>query len=360
MVMEGTVSVGQVLEMLGTGHQSKTTGRYRILARDELVDATPLMTVSNGDAICSLLPSTTLELLGFQPQTLRQTTPESIWRAGVQTGIFTNANGGIICVCRDGYALQVFGFLHGSKAFEVGIRDRRLDGNGNAGLQSALNNFPVHHEQANGVCAGIAVAELSVYSTQPSSYLEPGALRDFIANPDSFIYPWSTFNARQFFALWQQALASGLAPWQPSPPIRGLGKHFVEQAEVLLTALGYHQVETVPAWFNVAKFFHNVNGYKFVNPSHRDNFRALEVRLSELSERLSCSEEARRDIPYGEEAWYVALQNIPPMILRDVNSPYYADFGRLYLDGYVFTNSPSSTDYCARLTKALNAYQWPT
>jgi hypothetical protein len=360
MLGDRTTSVGQVLRLLEEGHQINPHGRYKILPKEQVGNATPLVAVSSVDAIRRLLPGTALELLGFPDFAHRPMIPRSIWQPGIQTDVFTSSHGGSICVRRDGYVLQVVGFLDGEEAFEVGIRDRRLDGNGDSGEQSPLNAFPVHHEQANGLCTGDLVAELSVYSTQPRRYLQPGLLREFISSPDQtsnrFIYPWSSFNPERFFPLWQQAFDSGLAPWQPSPPIKGLAMHFVPQAEILLTELGYHQVETVPAWFNVAKFFYNMkNGYTFVNRSHGDNFKAIETELSELAGRLSPSEDDRTNIPYGKEAWIVFLQSIPTeRYLLDPRSAYREEYGKYYLGGYVFTNSPSATDYCARMRKKLN------
>ena len=357
--MLGEMSVDGVLRLLAEGHEITPHARYQILPREEITRATPLMSVSSIDAIRRLLPTSALELLGFGDGASQLTVPKPSWEPGIRTDIFTSLHGGFICVRRDGYALQVLGFLQSEKAFEVGIRDRRLDGNGDFGKQSPLNNFPVHHEQSNGLCAEDQVAELSVYSTQPGSYLPPGALRDFISAPDSirsrFIYPRSAFDPERFFPLWQQAFDSGRAPWQPSPPIKGLAKHFVQQAELLLMELGYHWVETVPAWFNVAKFFYNVTGYSFADPSHEDNFHALETRLAELSSRLSDSEEDKVNIPYGQEAWIVALQNIPRRYLLDPRSLYREQFGKYFLGGYTFINSPSYTDYCARLVKQLKS-----
>lgn len=352
MLKDGTISLGQVLQMLTQGQQIKIGGRCRVLSEEDLPKATPLMLVDGHQAIQHLVQAATLELLRFREGAIQRTTSETIYRSGVQTEIFRNAQGGTICVRRDGYVLEILGFLHGNQAFKIGLRDRRLDGNGEAGEQSLLNHYPVHHEQANGIRAGCLAAELSVHSAEPSAYLPEEDLRDFITDPDPFIYPWSKFDPGKFFPLWQQAFESGLAPWQPAAPIRGFAKHFVEQAERLLKKLGYHQAETVPAWFNAAKFFYHGNGYRFVQRIHRDNFEALETCLSELCARLSDSEEDCEHIAYGQEAWLVALQNVPPEFLCK-ERPYCEKYGRYYLDGYVWTNSPSSTDYCARLRKKL-------
>ncbi len=360
MLAKGTISLERVLDMLTAGHPGTNTDKFLILPRKELRQATLLMEVSNLEAIGRLLPDSTLRLLGFDgssdPALLRS--PECIWREGVDTEIFTNSQGGSVFVRRDGYVLQIQAFLAENKVLEVAIRDRRLDGHGRHGKQSPLNHFAVNDEATNGLIHRQAlVAELSVHSGQPATYLQPGPLRDFITDPDQLIYPWSTDNPEErcfdptiFFPLWQEAFDRGYAPWQPALPIKGFARHFVSEAEELLRVLGYHQVETVPAWYNAAVFFNQALEYSFINPSHRDNLRALRRTLFRL----------KRDLTYGQKSWIVALQNIPPVYLTDKKSIYYEEYGQYYLGGYSWVNSPSSTDHCARLAKPLNEFALPS
>jgi hypothetical protein len=400
MLGDGTISLEQLLELPAISDAASTGGDDILkLSRAELRQATPLMQVPSNEAIERLLPISTIQLLGFygvDDLALRLPRFAPSWRDGVETEIYMNEkeegideggkgtpkrSAGIIYVRRDGYALQIQAFLAGNRVCEIAIRDRRLDGGGKSGKRSPLNHFTVNHEATNGVChRDLLVAELSVHSAQPDAYLPEGELRDFITNPDAFIYPWVSvdpkrpgFDPRRFFPLWQQAFESGYAPWQPAPPIQGFAEYFVKGAEGLLKELGYHQVETVPAWYNAAVFFNQRMGYRFLNPSHRDNLKSLEAALAEVRGRLSSSEDDCPSFRYGQAAWLVALQNIPQIYLSspvdtccgvdfahdfDEAGPgcYAKEYAKYYLGGYFWTNSPSSTDYCARLAKPLNTF----
>jgi hypothetical protein len=347
------------------------------------------MGVSPHDAIDRLIPASAREMLGFGSERLLGAVTEA---RGITTTTFSSLSGCRLVVRQDGDALEVVGDNTRELIFRVELRDRRLDGMGKAGTLSPLNHFRVDHEVANGLPhRNFRAAEISVYSYQPDRYMPPGPLRDFITDPDPWMFPWKTFDPEHFFALWLEAFRSGSAPWQPAPPIKHFARYFVNQAHDLLTELGYHRVDSVCGWYNDVTFFLK-QGYHFVDPGHAANFRLLRHALAELEQRertrgkkrlqladprtwwvgvqnvrslllhlgqRASGRKRRSEFNDRHRAWWVALQNVPSLFLSDPASPYFKDFGHLYLGGLHWTNSPSSSDYCCRLAKLLNPFQWP-
>lgn len=225
----------------------------------------PLMTICPREALAKLIPDSGRTALGLYSNTRLLSTESTL--GGIRTTTFrTSERTGhsAIYVHQDGYALEIVGKGPGNELiFKVELRDRRLDGMGASGEQSPLNHFTVNHEVANGLAHPmLQAAEISVYSYQTDRYLPSGDLRDFITDPDAWMFPWHKFSPQRFFPLWQQALDSGNAPWQPAPPLKGFALGFINQAAALLSELGYHQVESVCGWYNDVTFFLK-HGYSF-------------------------------------------------------------------------------------------------
>lgn len=250
-----------------------------------------------------------------------------------------------LIIRRDSHQVCMEGFVGRRVVFRCGIRDRSLDGMGKKGKTSSLNHYPVNHELANALPhPDFRSAELSVYSYDLEQKLPRAQLAKFINDPDSFIFPWKNFRLARFMPLWSEALHSGLAPWQPVPPLKGFAQHFVFAAIELLRKLGYHRVEAVPGWYNAAVFFHHRMNFRFVNLEHEAAFELLERKLAELEEKRACRFNIR------EKSWIVALQNIPEFYLQH-------QFPDYYLGGIHWINSPTSSDYCARFCMDLNDFQ---
>jgi hypothetical protein len=278
---------------------------------------------------------------------------------GITTTTFTGADGYWIDVNQDGDALEVVGRCIDEELLKVELRDRRGDGKGARGKRSPLNQFTVNHPKANGLPHRFfKAAEISVYSYQRGRFLPQGRLRDFVRNPDPYMFEWDTFDPEQFFPLWRAAFHSGNAPWQPAPPIKGFAHSFLDSAAALLTKLGFHRVEAACGWYNDVKFFQKY-GYTFIDEGHAAYFALLESKLEEL-ERREC-DLVRKQIQFNDRhrAWWVALQNIPALFLSDPASPYFEEFGHCYLDGMHWFNSPSDTDWCSRMGLDLNPFRWP-
>jgi hypothetical protein len=297
-----------------------------------------------------LLPEDLLRHLGFgsgiSGENLRRRASWNRQRT-IVTRSYKNSLGGSIIVRRDFCEQQIDAFLGETHVVHCAIRDRQFDGLGKLGRLSPLNKFTVNHELANALPhKNFKSAELSVYSWDPAHPLPRLELAKFIANPDSHIYPWRSFNHESFFPLWQEAFESGLAPWQQRPPVKGFAHHFVEAACDLLRQHGYHRAEAVPGWYNAALFFHKKEGFRFLDAGHETTFKLLEQRLAELAARRGTR------LPVWQQAWIVALQNIPEAYLHMVPD--------LSLEGVHWINSPSGSDYCARLAMDLQEFEWPT
>jgi hypothetical protein len=353
--------MGLVLNLNFPPEQRMSAAGIIRLPQHELRLASEIMSVPSAVIIQQLLNDTVLSLLGLSSSKLlfAQCRKSTIYQAGVERETYFNSAGGRLVIERDGFVLRLEGFRGDRRVFEVAIRDRRLDGMGQHGKTSPLNHFPVNHEATNSLPhPHFRSAELSVYSHHPEQHLADGLLRDFISDPDKYIYPWNRFNPEVFFALWQQAMVSDLAPWQPAPPLRGFAQHFVCASEDLLKKLGYNRAESVPSWYNSALFFSQKMGYEFNNPAYGANFTALQQALAEVSECQSSKATNLLPLAQRQMSWVVALQNIPSLYLSERDSPYYARFGQYWLRGLYWTNSPTTTDSCARLYKTLNEFRW--
>lgn len=315
-----------------------------------------LMRVLPQDALIRLIPESVRETFGLASGKLLGTVRQA---NGITTTTFAGSDSCRITVSQDGDALEIKGDCPEELLFKVELRDRRRDGQGARGKRSPLNHFTVNHEVANGLPhPRFKAAEVSVYSYQRGRFLPPGDLRDFVCNPDPFMFTWDTFDPERFFPLWRAAFQSGNAPWQPAPPIKGFAHWFIERAAALLAELGFHQAEAACGWYNDVKFFQK-NGYAFVDSGHMAYFALLEEKLRQLEHR-ECARLGRQlQFNDRQRAWWVALQNIPALYLSNSDSPYFAEFSHCFLDGMHWFNSPSDSDWCSRMALALNPFKWP-
>lgn len=206
---------------------------------------------------------------------------------------------GHILLRNDGIRILIEGFYGDRPVLRAALRDRQLDAT-DAG--SPLTFFPNTDPACNRLPGpGFMAAELSIYSWDPNTYLAGldvhGTIGHFVADPDHYV--WKSFDAPTFFQLWEQAFHLGRAPWQTARPMSGVATFFVKQSALFLKSLGYHRVDAVPSWFNVARFFKKV-GYKFTYGEHEAAFDKIECALKHFS-----------SLDASQQAWLVCLQNIP-------------------------------------------------
>ena len=162
---------------------------------------------------------------------------------------------GNILVRNDGIRVLIEAWYREERVLMCALRDRRLDG---TEASSPLTMYPNHDPACNRLPGpDYLAAELSIYSSDPHTYLggldKVGTLGHFIADPDYYI--WKDFSEEVFFNLFEQAFHINRGPWQTARPMKGVPHFFVEQAIKLLKELGYHRVDAVPSWYNVAQFF---------------------------------------------------------------------------------------------------------
>jgi len=229
--------------------------------------------------------------------------PERTETEELLTLIYRGGKGHFLFRC-DGIRVLIEAFFGEKVIMRGALRDRQLDGT-EAG--SALTFFPNTDPACNRLPAqGFLAAELSIYSWDPNTFLhgldEEGALGHFIADPDRYI--WKQFDADTFFPLWEQAFFIGRAPWQTARPMSGVATFFVKQAAALLRSLGYHRVDAVPSWFNVARFFVDKLGYQFTYGEHATAYDAIIKGLKHFG-----------SLDAAQQSWLVALQNIPEAYL---------------------------------------------
>lgn len=304
--------------------------------------------ITDKQALFELLPSNLLTKLGFSLDTNSRARPNKHWTnkdGAVNCRRFTSPNKQVsIIIRRDSHEILIETRLQKRLLIRCGIRDRSLDGRGKHGRQAPLNQFAVNHELANALPhKNFRSAELSVYSYDPDCSPPATDLATFINDPDRFIFPWNKFKFERFSPLWKQAFRSGLAPWQSVPPIKGFAQHFVLRSIEALKQLGYHRAEAVPGWYNAALFFKQRLNFRFINLEHQAAFELLQAKLADLEHRHGKQYDPR------EQAWIVALQNIPEVYLKS----RFADY---YLGGIHWLNSPTSSDYCTRLCLDLNQF----
>lgn len=257
-----------------------------------------LCQVKPEDAIRRLLSRDLMELLGLPsdlPKGVR------VHENSVSTYTYSGRHGHI-CLAFDGIRLLIQCFSGDKLIFRGALRDRQLDGTDG---QSPLTAFPNSDPACNRLPhPQLLAAELSIYSWHPDHFLpdaEPGEIGHFIADPDHYI--WRQFQAKTFFPLLTQAMHTNRAPWQKSIPIPGAACQFVTHAASLLTSLGYHRVDEVASWFNVARFFQKL-GYQFTYGEHRAAYEKIVDSLARFS-----------SLTVQQQAWLVALQNLPQSLI---------------------------------------------
>ncbi|MBX9691227.1 MAG: GNAT family N-acetyltransferase [Cyanobacteria bacterium] len=218
---------------------------------------------------------------------------------------------GKVLVSNDGIRVLIEAWYKADKILMCAIRDRQLDGTDGT---SPLTFFPNTDPACNRLPGpGFKACELSIYSMDPATYLDGlnilGSLGNFIADPDYYV--WKSFDPKLFFPLWSHAFHIGRGPWQSARPMKGVPAFFVTRAIKLLTELGYHRVDAVPSWFNVARFFEKL-GFTFTYGEQELTYRALLAGLNEFSSKAES-----RALTSPQESWLVALQNIPDSYIPD-------------------------------------------
>jgi hypothetical protein len=132
-----------------------------------------------------------------------------------------------------------------------------------------------------------------------------GTVGHFISDPDFYI--WKNFDAATFFQLWPQAFYLGRAPWQTAKPMSGVPAFFVRHAITLLKEIGYHRLDAVPSWYNVARFFERL-GFSFTYGEHELAYSAIVEGLRTYKAK---GKSVKNGLSSAQEAWIVALQNLP-------------------------------------------------
>lgn len=251
---------------------------------------------------------------------------------------------GHITYRNDGVRVLVEAKLGDKPILRCALRDRQLDGSEKS---SPLTIFPNTDPACNRLPGpDFLAAELSIYSWDPNSYLDgldvEGTVGHFIADPD--FYVWKKFDAAVFFKLWEQAFYLGRAPWQTAKPMSGVPAFFVEQAAKLLKEIGYHRLDAVPSWFNVARFFERL-GFSFTYGEHELAYAGLVEGLRSFTAK---GKNGKNGLSRSQEAWVVALQNVPESFIPET----------LRLPArwpVTHTNM-----YWVRMHMDLNAYQTPS
>jgi len=225
-------------------------------------------------------------------------TPERTETEDLLTLVY-RGNKGHILLRNDGIRVLIEAFYGDRFVLRGALRDRQLDAT-DAG--SPLTFFPNTDPACNRLPGpGFLAAELSIYSWDPNTYLAGldvhGTIGHFVADPDHYV--WKNFDADTFFKLWEQAFFIGRAPWQTAKPMSGVATFFVKQSAAFLKALGYHRLDAVPSWFNVARFMKKL-GYSFTYGEHELAFNAIEGALKSF-----------KTLDASQQSWLVALQNLP-------------------------------------------------
>lgn len=214
---------------------------------------------------------------------------------------------GQIVLRKDGIRVLIEAKFGEKPILRCALRDRQLDG---TEASSPLTFFPNTDPACNRLIGpDFHAVELSIYSWDHNSYLDgldvEGTVGHFIADPDFYI--WRNFDASTFFKLWEQAFFLGRAPWQTAKPMSGVPVYFVKQATALLKEIGYHRLDAVPSWFNVAKFLDRL-GFKFTYGEHGLAYAGLVEGLKLFGAK---GMSGAKSLTRAQEAWLVALQNIP-------------------------------------------------
>lgn len=241
--------------------------------------------------------------------TLSTTAGETSEADDVRSTTYHGSKGHLL-VRNDGIRVLIEGWFGEKLILRCALRDRQLDGTSKS---SPLTVFPNTDPACNRLPAPDFLAcELSIYSWDPATYLDgldvEGTLGHFIADPDYYV--WREYDPETFMALWTQAFFLGRAPWQVARPMSGVPRFFVKHAIKLLTEIGYNRVDAVPSWFNVAKFFKQL-GFKFTYGEHELSYEGIAAGLKLFASQRGDGEKRLRPITSPQEAWLVALQNIP-------------------------------------------------
>lgn len=236
--------------------------------------------------------------------------PEVSEADGVTFFTFTGKAGRIL-VRNDGVRVLIEAWSKGDKILMCAIRDRKLDG---TDASSPLTFYPNTDPACNRLPgAGFEACEISIYSWDPQTLLDglttEGALGHFIADPDYYV--WKNFHPTVFFPLWEQAFHIGRGPWQTARPMKGVPQFFVKETIKLLKELGYHRVDAVPSWFNVARFFERLK-FRFTYGEHELAYNALCQGLAEFS-----AKDGGSHLTVLQETWLVSLQNLPDSHIPD-------------------------------------------
>ncbi|GEM_PF-1710933 len=261
--------------------------------------ASKLCQADSGQLLSQLIHPSVFSLLGLSTPL---PAPENNETPDVLTLTYRGSNGNIV-VRNDGIRLLIEAFLGAVPVLRCALRDRQLDGT-EAG--SALTFFPNTDPACNRLPApGTLAAELSIYSWDPNTYLAgldvEGTVGHFIADPDHYI--WKNFDPDTFFKLWEQVFFVGRAPWQTARPMSGVATYFVKQSISFLKGLGYHRLDAVPSWFNVARFLKKL-GFKFTYGEHEQAYDAIVRGFKGFP-----------SLDHSQQSWLVALQNVPESYL---------------------------------------------
>jgi hypothetical protein len=231
--------------------------------------------------------------------------PESHEADDVLSHTYTGKHGNIV-LRNDGIRILIVANYEDRPVMQCALRDRQLDGTNQS---SPLTFFPNTDPACNRLPGpDYLAAELSVYSWDPNSYLDgldvQGTVGHFIADPDFYI--WKNFDPTTFFKLWEQAFYLGRAPWQTAKPMSGVPSFFVNASVALLKELGYHRVDAVPSWYNVARFLEK-HGFTFTYGEHALAFEGLTEGLTTFTAK---GRNGKKGLSSAQQAWIVALQNV--------------------------------------------------
>lgn len=265
--------------------------------------ASKLSLVPTDQILTRLIHPSVFKLIGV---TLPLAEPEKVETEDLTSLTYTGSQGHIL-VRNDGVRVLIEANFGDRPILRCALRDRQLDGTDGT---SPLTVFPNTDPACNRLPApGFLAAELSIYSWDPNTYLDglevQGTVGHFIADPD--FYVWKNYNRDTFRNLFVQAFFLGRAPWQTAKPMSGVASFFVTRAGILLKELGYHRIDAVPSWFNVAQFFNKL-GYRFTYGEHEFTFQAIQEGLKRYSR-------GGKALTRAQETWLVAMQNIPELDL---------------------------------------------
>lgn len=232
-------------------------------------------------------------------------TPEKEESEEITTYTYRATNG-VLTVKVDGIRVLIEASVGDKPILRCALRDRQLDGTEKS---SPLTFFPNTDPSTNRLPDGFTAVELSIYSWDPNTYLDgldvEGTVGHFIADPD--FYTWKELKPKTYFKLFEQVFFLGRAPWQTAKPMSGVPAFFVKQAVALCKEIGYHRLDAVPSWYNVARFFKKI-GFSFTFAEHELVFDAIDEGLKSFGTEAGAK---AKQLTRSQEAWLVSLQNLP-------------------------------------------------